>query len=53
MSFSAAGAGNFQFFPSLGGGCWKRFGSRRLKIFQNFLKKFLPFEKFLHKKSEK
>jgi hypothetical protein len=66
MSFSAAAAKkllgnrrrrlrNFNFFLSVGGGGWKRFGSRRrrLKIFQNFLKKFLPFEKFLHKKREK
>jgi hypothetical protein len=68
MSFSAAAAGNFQFFPSLGGGCQKalrqsvaaagkfQFFSicrrRRLKIFHNFLKKFLPFEKFFHKKGE-
>jgi hypothetical protein len=53
MSFSAAAAGNFQFFPPLGGGL-KLLGSqrRRLKIFQNFLKKFLRFEKFLHKKGK-
>jgi hypothetical protein len=67
MSFSAAAAaakklldnrrrrlGNFYFFLSVGGGGWKIFGSRRwrLKIFHNFLKKFLPFEKFLHKKGK-
>jgi hypothetical protein len=66
MSFSAAAAkkflgnrrrrlGNFNFSLSVGGGGWKLFGSRRrrLKIFQNFLKKFLPFEKFLHRKRKK
>ncbi len=78
MPFSAAAAGNFQFFLSLGGGCqkavrqsaaaarkfqfffsvggggWKRFGSRRrrLKIFENFLKNFLRFEKFCIKKGK-
>jgi hypothetical protein len=78
MSFSAAAAGNFQFFLSVGGGCQKALGNRRrrlgnfnfflsvgggglklfgsrrrrLKIFQNFSKKFLRFEKFLHKKRE-
>ncbi len=65
MSFSAAAAkkllgnrqrrlGNFNFFLSVGGGGWKIFGSRRrrLKIFHKFLKKFPPFEKFLHKKGE-
>jgi hypothetical protein len=45
MSFSAAAAGKFQFFSL----CRRR----RLKIFQNFLKKFLPFEKFLHRKRKK
>ncbi len=43
---------DFNFFLFVGGGGWKLFGSRRrrLKSFQKFLKKFLRFEKFLHKK---
>ena len=77
MSFSAAAAGNFQFFSSIGGGCQKalrqsaaaagkfQFFSlcrRRMETFwlsaaaaENFpevLKKFLRFEKFLHKKGK-
>jgi hypothetical protein len=37
MSFSAAAAGNFQFFPSLGGGCQNALGNRRLGNFNFFL----------------
>jgi hypothetical protein len=65
MSFSAA-AGNFQFFPSLGGGYQKalrqsaaaagkfQFVSlcRRLKIFQNFWKNFFISRNFCIKKGE-
>ncbi len=54
MPFSAAAAGNFQFFLSLSGGCQKalRQSAAAAENFRKFFEKISSFREILHKKGK-